>query len=135
MQAPYRIITLPGINTICRDIIYKGARNINCPNLFHMVPLWFSSGPVTGARDNLRAYSLSDLRQARGCYALLLGFHYWWYAILIAIPLLVFTRSREMSILLFILEKIGKRIRSPEKDTILANATLPIERGIGCYNP
>jgi hypothetical protein len=103
MQAAYRNITLPGIYAICGDIIYKGARSINGPNLFHMVPLWFSSGPVTGARDILRVCSSSDLRQARGCYALLLGFHYWWYAILIAIPLLVLTRSREMSILLFIL--------------------------------
>jgi MFS-type transporter involved in bile tolerance (Atg22 family) len=48
-----------------------------------------------------------------------------------AIPLLAFTGSWEMAALLFILERIGKGIRSPAKDTILANATAPVGRGMG----
>jgi MFS family permease len=53
------------------------------------------------------------------------------YGMLITVPLLAFTGSWEMAAVLFILERIGKGIRSPPKDTILSHATAPIGRGMG----
>lgn len=131
MRTAYRIIFLLGIVALCGDIIYEGARSISGPYLLSLGASAVLIGTVTGAGEFL-GYAV---RLISGRLADVT--HYYWvltiggYAMLIAIPLLAFTGSWEMAALLFILERIGKGIRSPAKDTILANATAPVGRGMG----
>ncbi|MDO8874165.1 MAG: MFS transporter [Methanoregula sp.] len=53
------------------------------------------------------------------------------YLMIGAIPLLVLAGSWEIAALLLITERIGKAVRSPAKDAVLAHATSAIGRGWG----
>nr|WP_319540622.1 MFS transporter [uncultured Methanospirillum sp.] len=127
----YRIIFLLGIVALCGDIIYEGARSISGPYLLSLGTSAVLVGTITGAGEFL-GYAV---RIVSGKIADLS--HYYWaltiggYFMLIAIPLLAFTGSWETAAILFILERIGKGIRSPAKDAILGAATTPIGRGTG----
>jgi MFS family permease len=62
--------------------------------------------------------------------------HYWaitfiGYGMLAAVPLLALAGSWEGAALLLILERVGKGIRVPARDAILANATATVGRGWG----
>lgn len=130
-RTAYRIIFLLGIVALCGDIIYEGARSISGPYLLSLGASAVLIGTVTGAGEFLgyavRLFSGRAADSTRQYWALTIG----GYGMLIAIPLLAFAGSWEMAALLFILERIGKGIRSPAKDTILANATAPVGRGMG----
>lgn len=127
----YKIIFLLGIVALCGDIIYEGARSISGPYLLSLGASAVLIGTITGAGEFL-GYTV---RLISGRVAD--STHQYWlltiggYAMLIAIPLLAFAGSWEMAALLFILERIGKGIRSPPKDTILSHATAPVGRGMG----
>ncbi|NLV26437.1 MAG: MFS transporter [Methanomicrobiales archaeon] len=127
----YRIIFFLGIVALCGDIIYEGARSISGPYLLSLGASAVLVGTITGAGEFLGyAVRLISGRVADSTH------QYWLltiggYAMLIVIPLLAFTGSWEIAALLFILERIGKGIRSPSKDTILSHATAPIGRGMG----
>ena len=130
-QTAYRIIIILGIVALCGDIIYEGARSISGPYLLTLGASAVLVGTITGAGEFLgyavRLISGRVADSTRMYWALTaLG-----YGMLIAIPLLAFTGSWEMAAILFILERIGKGIRSPPKDTILSHATAPIGRGMG----
>ncbi|MBN1166573.1 MAG: MFS transporter [Methanospirillaceae archaeon] len=131
MRHSYLVIVLLGIVALCGDIIYEGARSISGPYLLSLGGSAVLVGTITGGGEFLGyAVRLISGRLAD------LTHHYWsltigGYAMLIAIPLLAFSGSWEMAALLFILERIGKGIRSPAKDAILANATAPVGRGLG----
>lgn len=130
-RTAYRIIFLLGIVALCGDIIYEGARSISGPYLLSFGASAVLIGTITGAGEFLgyavRLISGRTADSTHQYWALTIG----GYAMLIAIPLLAFVGSWEMAALLFILERIGKGIRSPAKDTILANATAPVGRGMG----
>ena len=53
------------------------------------------------------------------------------YGMLFCIPLLALAGSWEIAALLLILERVGKAIRSPSRDTILSHATTQVGRGFG----
>jgi hypothetical protein len=50
---------------------------------------------------------------------------------LAAIPILAFAGNREMAAALIIVERIGKAIRTPARDTILSHATMAVGMGWG----
>ncbi len=131
VKTAYKIIILLGIVALCGDIIYEGARSISGPYLLSFGASAVLVGTITGAGEFLgyavRLISGRVADSSRRYWALTIG----GYAMLIAIPLLAFAGSWEMAALLFILERIGKGIRSPAKDAILANATAPVGRGMG----
>lgn len=130
-RTAYRIIFLLGIVALCGDIIYEGARSISGPYLLSLGASAVLIGTVSGAGEFLgyavRLISGRAADSTHQYWALTIG----GYAMLIAIPLLAFAGSWEVAALLFIFERIGKGIRSPAKDTILANATAPVGRGMG----
>ena len=53
------------------------------------------------------------------------------YGLLLTIPLLAFPRYWQVAAILIILERMGKAIRSPARDTILSYATKKVGRGWG----
>jgi len=127
----YRIIIILGIVALLGDIIYEGARSFSAPYLLTLGASAVLVGTITGAGEFLGyAVRLISGRVADSTRM------YWvltalGYGMLITVPLLAFTGSWEMAAVLFILERIGKGIRSPPKDTILSHATAPIGRGMG----
>jgi MFS family permease len=53
------------------------------------------------------------------------------YLMIGAIPLLVFAGSWQAAVILLLVERLGKAIRSPSKDAILSHAAHQVGRGWG----
>jgi MFS family permease len=127
----YRFIILFGIISALGDITYEGARSVTGPYLQTLGASAFAIGLVTGLGEFLG-------------YALRIASGYWvdrtksyWaitylgYALLLSVPLLAFTGHWQIAALFFILERVGKAIRSPGKDTMLSFAAKQVGTGYG----
>jgi MFS family permease len=130
-RTAYRFIILFGIISALGDITYEGARSVTGPYLHTLGASAVAIGIVTGLGEFLG-------------YALRIASGYWvdrtksyWaitylgYALLISVPLLAFTGHWQLAALFFILERVGKAIRSPGKDTMLSFATKRVGTGYG----
>lgn len=53
------------------------------------------------------------------------------YGLILSIPLLSLANYWEIAAIFMVLERMGKAIRSPARDTILSHATLQVGRGLG----
>ncbi|MDD5618453.1 MAG: MFS transporter, partial [Candidatus Omnitrophica bacterium] len=112
-------------------IVYEGARSVNGPYLkvlaanAAMVGLIAGVGEFLGYILRLLSGYLSDKTKS---YWLLtfLG-----YGLLISVPLLSLAGIWQMAALFIILERIGKAIRSPARDTILSQASSQVGIGFG----
>jgi MFS family permease len=127
----YRLIILFGIVAMLGDVVYEGARSVAGPFLFTLGASAFAVAFVAGFGE----FAGYAIRIATGYFADKSG-HYWafviaGYAMIAAIPLLVFAGSWEIAALLMIAERIGKAVRSPAKDAVLSHATAAVGRGWG----
>ncbi len=124
-------IVLMGIVSLFGDITYEGARSITGPYLAvlgagaGMVGLVAGIGEFIGYALRLASGYISDKTKA-----------YWpitiiGYGMLAAIPCLGFTSLWEVAAVFIILERMGKGIRTPARDTILSHATKQVGRGFG----
>ncbi|WOX55036.1 MFS transporter [Methanoculleus palmolei] len=125
-RAAYAVIILFGIVSLFGDIIYEGARSVSGPYLHLLGAGALAVGVVAGLGEFL-GYAL---RLVSG-YLADTTRHYWaitfiGYGMLAAVPLLALAGS-----LFLILERVGKGIRVPVRDAILANATATVGRGWG----
>ena len=120
-----------GVISLCADITYEGARSITGPYLSilgasaGLVGLITGFGEFAGFLLRLPFGYLADRTKA-----------YWWltiigYGMILAIPLLAFAGHWQIAALLIIIERVGKAIRSPARDTILSYATKQVGRGMG----
>lgn len=130
-RAAYTVIILFGIVSLFGDIIYEGARSVSGPYLYILGAGALAVGVVAGLGEFL-GYAL---RLVSG-YLADTTRHYWaitfiGYGMLAAVPLLALAGSWEVAALLLILERVGKGIRVPARDAILANATATVGRGWG----
>jgi MFS family permease len=130
-RAAYTVIILFGIVSLFGDIIYEGARSVAGPYLYILGAGALAVGVVAGLGEFL-GYAL---RLVSG-YLADTTRHYWaitfiGYGMLAAVPLLALAGSWEGAALLLILERVGKGIRVPARDAILANATATVGRGWG----
>jgi MFS family permease len=127
----FQLIILLGIVSMFGDIAYEGGRSISGPYLATLGASAAMVGLITGAGEflgyGLRLVSgyLADRTKA-----------YWvltfiGYGLIGAIPLLAFAGNWQLAALLLILERIGKAIRSPARDTIISYAGKNIGRGWG----
>jgi MFS family permease len=113
------------------DIAYEGGRSISGPYLATLGASAAVVGLVTGAGEFL-GYALRLLSgyladRTKAYWALtFIG-----YGLIGAIPLLAFAGNWQLAALLLILERIGKAIRSPARDTIISYAGKNIGRGWG----
>ena len=130
-KTAFQLIILLGIVSMFGDIAYEGGRSISGPYLATLGASAAMVGLVTGAGEflgyGLRLVSgyLADRTKA-----------YWvltfiGYGLIGAIPLLAFAGNWPLAALLLILERIGKAIRSPARDTIISYAGKNIGRGWG----
>ena len=127
-----RFVIVMGIVSLFADITYEGARSIIGPYLLILGATATIVGVVAGLGE-LLGYSLRLLTG----YLSDITKRYWVITIigysisLIAIPLLTFANTWGIASMLIIAERLGKAIRTPARDTILAYTTSSIGRGWG----
>ena len=124
-------IILLGIVSLFGDITYEGARAVTGPYLYQLG----ASAGVVGLVAGLGEFAGYSLRLASG-YIADRTRAYWLltfvgYGLILAIPLLAFTGRWQPAVVLIILERVGKAIRNPARDTMLSYATKKVGRGWG----
>jgi predicted MFS family arabinose efflux permease len=125
------LILLLGLVSALGDITYETGRSISGPYLAFLG----SSALVVGMVSGLGEFLGYALRLASG-YLADRTRSYWiatfiGYGLILSIPLLAYTDRWEWAVVLLLLERVGKAIRSPARDTILSHATHQVGRGWG----
>lgn len=126
-----RLILLFGLISLLGDIIYEGARGVNGPYLETLgasaaiVGLVAGIGELLGYLIRLASGYFSDKSRAHWFFTI------FGYSFLMVIPLLALTGIWQFAAIFMVLERIGKGIRSPAKDTILSQATKQVGTGFG----
>ena len=125
------LISLFGVISLMGDIIYEGARSVAGPYLVVLganaviVGLVVGASEVLGYAIRLVSGYLSDKSKAPWFFTIL------GYGLLLSVPMLSLTGIWQVAAVFIILERIGKGIRSPAKDTILSHATKQVGTGVG----
>jgi MFS family permease len=130
-QKALQLILLFGLVSLFGDIIYEGARSVNGPYL----KVLGANALVVGFIAGLGEFMGYGIRLLSGYFSDKTK-SYWFftitgYALLISVPLLALTGFWKIAALLIVMERIGKAIRSPAKDTILSQATKQVGTGFG----
>ncbi len=126
-----RLILLFGLISLLGDIIYEGARGVNGPYLKTLgasaaiVGLVAGIGELLGYLIRLVSGYFSDKTRAHWIFTIA------GYSFLMIIPMLALTGIWQFAAIFMVLERIGKGIRSPAKDTILSQATKQVGTGFG----
>jgi MFS family permease len=125
------LIILLGIVSLFGDITYEGARSVAGPYLATLG----ASASVVGLVAGIGEFFGYALRLASG-YLADRTRAYWpltfiGYGLLLSIPLLAVAGYWQLAAVLIILERIGKAIRSPARDTMLSYAAKGVGRGWG----
>ncbi len=119
----FTIIILFGLISMFGDIIYESARSANSQylNLLGVsaakIGLVFGLGEFLGYFLRLVAGVLSD-KSGKHWIFMFIG-----YGMLIAVPVMGLTLNWNLLFILILLERIGKALRSPAKDTILSKVS------------
>lgn len=114
------MILIFGIISMMGDIVYESARSANSQYLNSLgisaalVGLVFGIGEFLGYFLRLVAGVLSD-KSGKHWIFMFLG-----YGMLLVVPLMGLTMNWNILVVLILMERIGKALRSPAKDTILS---------------
>ncbi|MFA7099570.1 MAG: MFS transporter [Eubacteriales bacterium] len=114
------VIIIFGIISMLGDVVYETARSANSQylNLLSIsatqVGLVFGIGEFLGYFLRLIAGFLSD-KSGKHWLFMFLG-----YGMLLVVPLIGFTMNWNILVVLILMERIGKALRNPAKDTILS---------------
>jgi MFS family permease len=124
-------IVLLGIVSLFGDVTYEGARSVTGPYLATLG----ASASIVGLVAGIGEFVGYALRLASG-YLADRTKSYWLltfigYGLLLSIPFLAFAGYWQLAAVLIILERMGKAIRSPARDTMLSYATKEVGRGWG----
>ncbi len=117
------VIILFGVISLLGDLVYESARGANSQyfNLLSIsaaqVGLVFGIGEFLGYFLRLLAGVLSD-RSGRYWIFIFVG-----YGMLLVVPFMGFTMNWNILVVLILMERIGKSLRNPAKDTILSGVT------------
>ena len=127
-----KFVVLIGIVSLFSDMTYEGARSVTG----QFLAVLGASGTVVGIVAGLGEFVGYSLRLASGYWADK-SQRYWTivflgYAMnLLAVPLLALAGHWEMAAILMVVERMGKAIRTPARDVMLACASDQIGRGWG----
>ncbi|MCP8309161.1 MAG: MFS transporter [archaeon] len=127
VKAAYMAILLLGIVSLMGDVVYEGSRGI-IPDYFNflgapalIVGLIMGLGEFLGYAIRLVSGILADATKAYWLF-IFVG-----YGLIAAVPLIAFSWSWELVALLILVERFGKALRSPPRDTVLS----VVSKGIG----
>ncbi len=127
----FRLIILFGIISLLGDMIYEGARSVNGPYLKALgagaavVGLVAGIGEFLGYAARLLSGFLTDKTKAYWLITII------GYAFLLSVPMLGIAEGWEAAALFILMERFGKAIRSPSKQTILSQAAKQVGTGYG----
>ena len=128
----FRVIIAFGIVSLLADVVYEGARSILGPYLFTLG----ASAAVVGLISGIGEFVGFALRVVTGRIADRTG-AYWTMTIggyvltIVAVPLLGLVGRVDLALALVVAERLGKAVRSPARDTLIAAASEPLGRGLG----
>ncbi len=130
-KTAFRLILLFGLVSLFGDMVYEGARSVNGPYLKTLGANAVIVGMVAGIAEFL-GYAI---RLASGYFAdktrAYWIFTFLGYGMLVSVPLLSLVGIWQVAIVFIIMERLGKALRSPAKDTILSQATKQVGTGFG----
>lgn len=122
-------ILLLGIISLLGDVVYEGSRGI-VPSYLEFLGATAVVVGIVGGLGDFLGYSvrlisgfLSDTTRAYWFF-IILG-----YGLIIAIPLLGIPLGLEVAIILVLLERFGKALRSPSRDTVLSVISKDVGAG------
>ena len=127
----WEIIVIFGVVSLVGDVMYEGARSVNAAYLqalganAAMVGLIAGLGEFLGYAVRLVSGWFADKSRAWWAFTLL------GYGMLVVVPLLSLAGTWQVAALFIVLERFGKAVRAPSKDTILSTATKQVGTGIG----
>ncbi|MDD5476622.1 MAG: MFS transporter [Candidatus Omnitrophica bacterium] len=130
-KSAFQLILLFGLVSLFGDMVYEGARSINGPYLKTLGANAVIVGLVAGIAEflgyALRLFSgyFADKSKAYWLFTFL------GYGMLLSVPLLSLVGAWQIAIVFIIMERLGKALRSPARDTILSQATKQVGTGIG----
>lgn len=125
-----RLILLLGLVSLFGDIIYEGARSVNGPYLkvlsanAAMVGFVAGTGEFIGYALRLFTGYISD-RTRSYWLSVFIG-----YGLLASIPLLSLAGAWQAAAVLILVERIGKAVRSPGRDTLISHAGSRVGTGM-----
>jgi len=126
-RTAYVAIFTMGIVSMFGDIVYESGRGIAPDYLRFLGASAFLVGAVSGAGEfigyalRLVSGNLADRSRAYWLF-IFLG-----YGLILAVPLIGFTFSIEVVMALLLLERLGKALRSPSRDTVVSI----VSKGVG----
>jgi MFS family permease len=128
-RSAYLGILLLGIVSLLGDVVYEGSRGIVPEYLGFLGATALIVGLVGGLGDFL-GYSMrlvsGVLVDTTRAYWL---FIFVGYGLIVSIPLLGFSGGLEMATLLVLVERFGKALRSPSRDTVLSVISKEVGAG------
>jgi MFS family permease len=125
-----KFIVLMGLVSLFGDMIYEGVRGISGIYLqslgasMMVVSITAGLGEFLGYSVRLISGTLVDRLKAYWFFTFL------GYGFLIFIPLLAFVDSLELAVLFILLERFGKGLRTPARDTIVSFVSQKVGRGV-----
>src|SRR4030067_563485 len=125
----YFAILLLGLISLMGDVVYEGSRGLVPDYLGFLGATSVVVGWIGGLGDflgyALRLVSgfLSDLTHAYWVF-IFVG-----YGLIVSIPLLGFSYGLELAVLLVLLERMGKALRSPSRDAVLSVVSKDVGAG------
>lgn len=126
-----QLIVIFGVISLFSDSIFEGARSVNGPYLETLGADAALVGLIAGLAEMLGYL----VRLATGAWAdrskAYWAFTIAGYAALATVPFLALAGTWQAAALFIVLERVGKAIRSPAKDTILSTATKQVGTGFG----
>ena len=131
-MSAWRFVVSFGVVSMLADFVYEGARSVTSPLLVSLGASAFVVAVVTGAGEAaalvLRLVSGPLADRTRRFWTLAISGY---TLTVITVPLLGLTSVLWVACTLVILERVGKAVRSPSKDTLLSHAASGIGRGRG----
>jgi MFS family permease len=127
----WEVIVVFGVVSLVGDVIYEGARSVNGPYLktlgasAALVGLIAGIGEFLGYATRLASGWFADRTKAYWVFTIS------GYGLLVSVPLLALAGSWQAAAVFIVLERFGKAVRAPSKDTILSTATKSVGTGIG----
>ena len=128
-RAAYVAVLMMGVVSMLGDICYESGRGIAPDYLRFLGASAFVVGAVSGAGEfigygaRLLSGRLADRSHAYWFF-IFLG-----YGLILSVPLMGFTTSVEAVMLLLLLERLGKALRSPSRDTVVSIVSKGVGRG------
>ena len=130
-KSAYQLILLFGLVSLFGDRVYEGARSVIGPYLKTL----FANAAIVGMVAGIAEFLGYAIRLFSGYFAdktkAYWLFTFVGYGMLVSVPLLSLVGIWQFAVVFIIMERLGKALRSPAKDTILSQATKQVGTGFG----